>query len=463
MDENLNNKQNHKVTIFAIILSVVSLGVLIFGFMIVSSDKVIMLQSISNLYNKVNGSFEDEFVLINKISNSKDCGMNIKNVLKIGKDSYNVNINYLENRFDNRSRLDLSISSLDNSLSSSYVLDNNILYTLIKDVTDDYYYKNTDKYSYTSFLKNLSQADYEKLLSLLKEEVNDIISNDKITKEKVTINYNNSSKKVTKLTYNLTKDDIKKVIKDLISEIKEDKNLTNNILNLLDTDAVKFKDYIKNYLDDSSNSDKEYVYSYSIYYYGFNKIVKYELYSHLDDVLFSYLDEDTNGTINISNGNNNIFELVIDSNNNFKFNGNISYIIDKLGLNKDNYFINLLTKDFTGSYDGTHLELLLNETDNNILKFNLTLNLGTIDNVYKYNSNLSVSTIADNIKENEKILYNLTSDIEFIFDKKIDVDLTNSINYLELPDEDKKLIEDNLNNNTMYQIIRDNGLLEYFN
>ncbi len=460
MDENLNNKQNRKVTVFAILLSMISLGVLLFGFLIVSSDKVILLQSISNLYNKVNGSFEDEFVLVNRIANSKDCGINLKNTLTIGKDTYNVNINYLENRFDSKSSLDLNILYLDNSLSANYVVYKNILYTFIKDVTDDYYYKEGEKHDYFSFLKNLSQSDYEKLLSLLKEEVNDIVSNDNIDKEKINISYNNSSKKVTKLTYNITKNDVKTVIKNLIKEIKKDKSLTMNLLNLLDTDSLKFKSYLDNYLDDVNNSNDNVVYSYSAYYYGFNKIVRYEFYSHKNNLLISCLDEKNTSTIRIVNGDNTVFNLVYDTtNNSFTFNGNLTYFIDKFNLNKDNYYINLLTKDFSGSYDGTHFELIFDESNNNKLKFNLTLNLGTVDNIYKYNSNLSVSSVTD--KEN--ILYNIASEIEFVFDKQIDVDLTGSINYDLLTDEDKKLIEDNLNNNTIYQIIRDNGILEYFN
>lgn len=461
MDENLNNnKQNHKVTIFAILLSMLSLGVLIIGFIIVSSDKVVMLQSISNLYNRISGSFEDEFVLVNKISNSKECGINTKNIITIGKDSYNLNVNYLENRFDNKSRLDFTISYLENIFSSSYVIDNNILYTFIENVTDDYYYVPDQNYNYISFLKNLSQTDYEKILALLKEEINNMISNDKIRKEKINIKYNDTSKKVTKLTYNMTKDDVKSIINTLIKEVKKDKSLTKNILSLLDTDASKFKSYLDEYFTKIDNNDKEYVYSYSTYYYGFNKIVKYDFYSHLDDLLISYLDQKNDGKVIIKNGDDTILNLTIDSTGtNFKFDGNISYIIDKLGMDKNNYFVNLFTKNFSGSYDGTHLELLIDEDENNKLKINLTLNLDTIDNIYKYNSNLSVSRVTD--KKN--ILYNVASEIEFVFDKKIDVDFTNSINYQELTEEEKKLIEDNLNNNIIYQIIKNNNILEYFN
>ncbi len=461
MDENLNNnKQNHKVTIFAILLSMLSLGVLIIGFIIVSSDKVVMLQSISNLYNRISGSFEDEFVLVNKISNSKECGINTKNIITIGKDSYNLNVNYLENRFDNKSRLDFTISYLENIFSSSYVIDNNILYTFIENVTGDYYYVPDQNYNYISFLKNLSQTDYEKILALLKEEINNMISNDKIRKEKINIKYNDTSKKVTKLTYNMTKDDVKSIINTLIKEVKKDKSLTKNILSLLDTDASKFKSYLDEYFTKIDNNDKEYVYSYSTYYYGFNKIVKYDFYSHLDDLLISYLDQKNDGKVIIKNGDDTILNLTIDSTGtNFKFDGNISYIIDKLGMDKNNYFVNLFTKNFSGSYDGTHLELLIDEDENNKLKINLTLNLDTIDNIYKYNSNLSVSRVTD--KKN--ILYNVASEIEFVFDKKIDVDFTNSINYQELTEEEKKLIEDNLNNNIIYQIIKNNNILEYFN
>ena len=154
-------KQNHKVTLFAILLSFVSLGVLVFGFTVVSSDKVVMLRSLSNLYNKVDTMFGDNLLLFDKISSTDKVGINTKSILTLGKDKYNFNFNYLENANDKLSKLDLSVSNDENTLSTSIVFGKNNSFFSIKNITDGYYYYEGDDYSYNNFFRTLSSNDYD--------------------------------------------------------------------------------------------------------------------------------------------------------------------------------------------------------------------------------------------------------------------------------------------------------------
>lgn len=444
MDEK-REKQNHKVTLFAILLSVISLGVLVFGFTIVSSDKVVMLQSLSNLYNKANLIFEDDLILLDKIASTDKVGINSKNTLTVGDDQYNLNLNYLENASDKLSTLNMSLFHDEDSLSTSLVFDKDHRYFSIKDITPDYYYYEEENYSYNNVFRSLSSNDYDKVLSLLKEVVDNQIDNSKIKKEKVVINYDGKDKKVNKLTYEIDYNELKTIVTKIVANILKDKELYNNISNVLNG-----KDGLRKYLDEYLDNFKDIngnILSYSTYYYGFNKIVQYEFHSNVDNITLNYKEDKTNDDIRITKDEDTLLNINIDkATNKYTFNGNLSYFIKESNLN-DTWLFDLLSNNFSGTYNNKNLELNI-ETETP-LRINFSFTNGVLDGVYKYNTNLKVMTKVD---EEEKEMFNLVSEIEFIFDKKIDVDITDSI-LITNDSEEEKQMNELLKTNPIYQEI----------
>ena len=129
-------KQARRITIFAIILSVIAIGILVFGFILVSSDKVVILQSMSNIYNKLEAKVEDNTTLLNKISSSDNIGIkvNYKSGTSVGK------IDYLENHSDKKSSLALSM--IENSvptMDGSFILEKGKLFMFLTGITPTYY------------------------------------------------------------------------------------------------------------------------------------------------------------------------------------------------------------------------------------------------------------------------------------------------------------------------------------
>jgi len=444
MDEK-REKQNHKVTLFAILLSVISLGVLVFGFTIVSSDKVVMLQSLSNLYNKANLIFEDDLILLDKIASTDKVGINSKNTLTVGDDQYNLNLNYLENASDKLSTLNMSLLHDEDSLSTSLVFDKEHRYFSIKDITPDYYYYEEENYSYSNIFRSLSSNDYDKVLSLLKEVVDNQIDNSKIKKEKVVINYDGKDKKVNKLTYEIDYNELKTIVTKFVANILKDKELYNNISNVLNG-----KDGLRKYLDEYLDNFKDIngnILSYSTYYYGFNKIVQYEFHSNIDNITLNYKEDKTNDDIRITKDEDTLLNINIDKvTNKYTFNGNLSYFIKESNLN-DTWLFDLLSNNFSGTYNNKNLELNI-ETETP-LRINFSFTNGVLDGVYKYNTNLKVMTKVD---EEEKEMFNLVSEIEFIFDKKIDTDITGSI-LINNDSEEEKQMNELLKVNPIYQEI----------
>ena len=444
MDEK-REKQNHKVTLFAILLSVISLGVLVFGFTIVSSDKVVMLQSLSNLYNKANLIFEDDLILLDKIASTDKVGINSKNTLTVGDDQYNLNLNYLENASDKLSTLNMSLLHDEDSLSTSLVFDKEHRYFSIKDITPDYYYYEEENYSYNNVFRSLSSNDYDKVLSLLKEVVDNQIDNSKIKKEKVVINYDGKDKKVNKLTYEIDYNELKTIVTKFVANILKDKELYNNISNVLNG-----KDGLRKYLDEYLDNFKDIngnILSYSTYYYGFNKIVQYEFHSNVDNITINYKEGKTNDDIRITKDEDTLLNInIYKATNKYTFNGNLSYFIKESNLN-DTWLFDLLSNNFSGTYNNKNLELNI-ETETP-LRINFSFTNGVLDGVYKYNTNLKVMTKVD---EEEKEMFNLVSEIEFIFDKKIDTDITGSI-LITNDSEEEKQMNELLKTNPIYQEI----------
>lgn len=212
MDKEVVKKQNHKVTLFALFLSLVSIGVLVFGFLLVSSNKVILLQSVSNIYNKIDIFQKNDMNLLNKVAASKNNGINSNIVLKRDNtDILKIDFNYLENSDDNQTRLDLVINLLEDELvNSNIVLKDNKFYFFIKNITENYYY--TDL-SYQSIFKTLSSSDYSKILEYIKDAIDETIKNDDIKKDKVTVKYNDKDKKVNRLTYKIRNKELNNMIK----------------------------------------------------------------------------------------------------------------------------------------------------------------------------------------------------------------------------------------------------------
>lgn len=426
MNQETAKKQNLKVTIFACLLSIISIGLLVFGFYIVSSDKVVMLQSISNLSNKFSEVIDTSSYLVDKISSSNNIGIKSNVEFSYNEENVSLSLDYLENNSLEKSKLDLSIDSNDTNLLDldAYLADKNI-YFYLNEITPNYYYTTLEYYS---VLRSLSSNDYDKLTTLLKETITDYIDNENIEKEKVIISLNNKDKKVNKITYEIDNNTIKNIISSFFNSIQTDKALYQNIAAVLDI-TTKELDSICNDILNEIDKDNKILYKYSVYYYGFNQIVAYEL----EDVKNNYLIQykiDNNDNIYLYSGEELIFSLKVTNNKNeYTFSGTLK--------NND------LEYDFSGNYKNNIITISLDDLD---YKLEIAINKQEKDNEYIYK-------IGINALENDTNIFSLNITIEYYFNKIIDVDLKDSVNINDITEEDINTILNNLNENTIYQLI----------
>ena len=393
-------KQARRITIFAIILSVIAIGILVFGFILVSSDKVVMLQSMSNLYNKIDKLEEDKTPFLNKISSADNIGVkvNYKTGTSAGK------INYLENHGDKKSSLVLSM--LENgipTLDSNFVLEKGKLFMFFTGLTPTYYSMDMD---YNYYLKMISGDDLDKILELTKEAVSNSVSNKDISKEKVTIKYNGKDKKVNKLTYKVTNKEFKQILNEFLDNFKKNDKLVSNVADFMGIKKVELLAAINMYIANIPE-DETVLMNYSTYYYGFNKIVEYDFDIPSNKYLIKYKTEKDSNSVEFNVEGIPVLKVEKDNNDVYTFNG-------------------ILDQPFTGSYDGKVLKLTSSNQE-------ITLNIKK-ESDYKYSYTLKVV-------EDKQETINASFDIELYFDEKIDQVVTDPIDISTLTPEEQVMFD----------------------
>ena len=429
MEQEQNKKQNRKVTLFACLLSFLSIGLLVFGFTLVSSDKVVMLQSISNLSSRFNQALDSDSLLLDKISSSNNVGIRLNMNTNYQDSTSTLLLDYLENKEDKKSRLDFTVSKENEKiLDLDMSLYQKNLYFFIENITPSYYYT---AFNYYSLLSSLSSSDSDKLLSLLKESVTDYIDNDNITSQKVNITYHGKSKKVNKLTYQITNKTIYDILASFIHSVQTDTSLYNNVSSYLKLSKEELDEKCNRILTQIGKDNKTVLYNYRVYYYGFNQIVSYELEDVNNKVVLKYQKDDKDIlevkkedtvvlSINISKNKNQYdFEGFINSDKKYDFEGNIK-----------NNTITVFYHDNEDSY-----------------QFSLTLKEDIKDNSFSYDYDI-------NLLLNKETVFTSKINFTYYFNEKIeDINYTNSTSISDITEEDFNTILEQLKNHPLYDLI----------
>lgn len=429
MDQEQNKKQNRKVTLFACLLSFLSIGLLVFGFTLVSSDKVVMLQSISNLSSRFNQALDSDSLLLDKISSSNNVGIRLNMNTNYQDSTSTLLLDYLENKEDKKSRLDFTISKENEKiLDLDMSLYQKNLYFFIENITPSYYYT---AFNYYSLLSSLSSSDSDKLLSLLKESVTDYIDNDSITSQKVNITYHGKSKKVNKLTYQITNKTVYDILASFTHSVQTDTSLYNNVSSYLKLSKEELDEKCNQLLTQIGKDNKTVLYNYRVYYYGFNQIVSYELEDVTNKVVLKYQKDDKD-ILEVKKEDTVVLSINISKNKNqYDFEGFI---------NSDKKY------DFTGNIKNNTITDFYHDNEDSY-QFSLTLKKDIKDNSFSYDYDI-------NVLLNKETVFTSKINFTYYFNKKIeDINYTNSTSISDITEEDFNTILEQLKNHPLYDLI----------
>jgi len=429
MDKEQNKKQNRKVTLFACLLSFLSIGLLVFGFTLVSSDKVVMLQSISNLSSRFNQALDSDSLLLDKISSSNNVGIRLNMNTNYQDSTSTLLLDYLENKEDKKSRLDFTVSKENEKiLDLDMSLYQKNLYFFIENITPSYYYT---AFNYYSLLSSLSSSDSDKLLSLLKESVTDYIDNDSITSQKVNITYHGKSKKVNKLTYQITNKTVYDILASFIHSVQTDTSLYNNVSSYLKLSKEELDEKCNQLLTQIGKDNKTVLYNYRVYYYGFNQIVSYELEDVTNKVVLKYQKDDKD-ILEVKKEDTVVLSINISKNKNqYDFEGFI---------NSDKKY------DFTGNIKNNTITVFYHDNEDSY-QFSLNLKENIKDNSFSYDYDI-------NVLLNKETVFTSKINFTYYFNEKIeDIDYTNSTSISDITEEDFNTILEQLKNHPLYDLI----------
>lgn len=429
MDQEQNKKQNRKVTLFACLLSFLSIGLLVFGFTLVSSDKVVMLQSISNLSSRFNQALDSDSLLLDKISSSNNVGIRLNMNTNYQDSTSTLLLDYLENKEDKKSRLDFTVSKENEKiLDLDMSLYQKNLYFFIENITPGYYYT---AFNYYSLLSSLSSSDSDKLLSLLKESVTDYIDNDSITSQKVNITYHGKSKKVNKLTYQITNKTVYDILASFIHSVQTDTSLYNNVSSYLKLSKEELDEKCNQLLTQIGKDNKTVLYNYRVYYYGFNQIVSYELEDVTNKVVLKYQKDDKD-ILEVKKEDTVVLFINISKNKNqYDFEGFI---------NSDKKY------DFTGNIKNNTITVFYHDNEDSY-QFSLTLKEDIKDNSFSYDYDI-------NLLLNKETVFTSKINFTYYFNEKIeDINYTNSTSISDITEEDFNTILEQLENHPLYDLI----------
>lgn len=442
--EKKKSSRNH-MTVFAIILSVLSIGLLAVGFFALSSPKTIVLQSISNWSGllKESSNVEDDW-LVQKIASSDKVGVKEELSLDLG-DSFQLDfgkigvaLDYNDDKKNKESNFQAKLKIGENSLDLDGFLTDNKIYTKIKDILEPYYYT---QFEYVSLFENSDSIDSEKLVDIVFDNFKESINDKDFKKSKETISLGDNSKKVNKISYEVTSKKLSKVCLDILEDIKNDKDLMKSFTEVDEEFATSIDEVIKELKKVEKEKD-EVLFYYNVYYYGFNNIVMEELSDTKEAI--QYYHYDNVHEIKIAN---------IESNTNF-FTLKTEEQKDKSV--KISGFI--VTYKYTGTYkkeeDKKSLSLTLELDGQQEITFDVTSNIKKSEDNYQSAGEIVITGKSGGADLGEEI--KLSSNTTYTFGKDVVIpDIETAKPFEKITEEEMSVILEKLQSHPIIKPIYD--------
>ena len=361
-------KKNHNIMILAIVLSAVSIVLVAIGFQKFSSPKTVMLQSVSNFagnmkeaLEELESSFMVQMKNQDKVKLDGTLELEVDPSLETGIDNLTMDFGYAEDSSKQNSIIDLSVLTGENALFDlDMIMADNKLYFDLKEITETYYYTDFD---YISLFEDVATIDYSKLIDIVKDNFTERIEQDKIEKSKEKIKLGDKEKNTTKLSYKITNKMINDVLSGILEDIKNDKDLLENLAKMSGVTTEEFTASIDEALNGMKDIEGETYFYYHVYYYGFNNIVMDEITDGSISIQYYHYDQ-TEEVIVMSEGQEMFYVQMVENKDKVDIDGNlVGYTFSGSYQEQDDEIIVDLTID-VGS-DQLTLSLISSQEESN--------------------------------------------------------------------------------------------------
>lgn len=455
-------KKDSKKIIVPIVVILIFLVALfaIYNFVFCNS-KSIFLRAINSEYQKLDDK-------LNKITNS-DLNTMAKNKAIKANYTFDIDINAddivagtnYEGLIDEINKLNFEMNTgVDNknkkfsyNIKANYEQDNLInafaygqkekIYIELKDLFDKYIEVPVKEYD-TIFESSENLEDSKYIVKTVKDSFLNNLNEKEFIKTSTKTDINGKNKAVKKITYSLNEKKSLILIKDILTELKENDKFIEKYANISNASKGKVKKDINQAIkkiksDIKTATDNEKTIEMSVYTEGLlNKVVKYEIRLLDDEEKTALTYSDYKDIITIkAYSDDNVFtsKTVKTSKNTYKTKINMDdfkiVVNSKITKERNSHKFTMTQKDnsdieVTGEFVTTSKEIEKKKKYNGNLKFNLSIKLD--------DKKISIDM-------NGKSVYKVVNNI------KIPNDVDNSISYNKLSDNDYTTIMTNLNKN----------------
>lgn len=443
--DNSKKSNRSRMTIFAIILSVLSIGLLAGGFFVLSSPKTIVLQSISNWSGvlKESSNFEDDW-LVQKIASEDKVGLKEELTLDLGTTfgmdfgKIGLTFDYNDDKKNKESNFLTKLQLGESSLDLDGMFTDNKFYAKVKDILEPYYYTQLE---YASLFENTDSIDSEGLIDIVFDNFKKNIDESDFKKSKETISLGDTSKKTNKITYEVTSKRLSKVCIGILEDIKNDKELMKSLTEV-DEEISNTIDNALKELRELEKKEDEVLFDYNVYYYGFNNIVMEEIVDDEEAIQYYHY--------------NNVHEFKI-----VDVASKTNYFTLKTEEQKDKSvrisgFI--VTYKYTGTYKADEnkksLSLALDLGDNQKISFDITGDIKKSEDSYQSVGEITIAGNYGGVDFSDGI--KLTSKLTYTFGKDVVIeDIENAKAFEEMTEEEMLVVLEKVQNHPIIKPIYD--------
>lgn len=453
-DQKYNNKKQRKNKIIIVILSIVFIVVLcviIVAKFFILTPKNIFLYALNNSYNNLNNkiSLNNNIELLKNKTISSDINLKINYLTGNALFDYildDTGINSLDLSMKNEIDIDnqifnntLNLISGNDKININLYENNNLMYVYLNDIFDKYIQlplendnSNVENITPLLALTSIDKDDLNYFLTQFKDNYLKKINDDDFTMTKQTVKVNDEEVKANKISYTITEKEFNNILKEIVQELKEDTNITEN----------KELNELLNYLNsmcDENDIDNNKTFILSVYTIGLMQdSVKYS---------FETINDSKSYIVNYSDYANTFYvDFKTDENKDFIVNiKNINKQESKLKIELSDYRLDATIKTTS---DNINIDYELRNL-NNVLSGDIEFNKkDENDNYSKGDLNL---TILLNKNDEDVLNLKIKGDYENHYNEELTVvDTSNNININELSEEEISDIATKLTNNAVF-------------
>lgn len=396
------------------VLGVMSLGLIIYGVFLLNSNKYIFSQALSKAFNNLTSSIDtidNNFLIkeLNKVDKYKvSTNMDI-NISGIDSDDFDnadlsmiENINNLKLKGDiyknkNAGYLDFSVIAGEESLNLNALLQDDKFYFKVKDMMDEFNYIDMP----VSSDIEITSDDIKLLINHLKNSIPKKMQDSDFTKSKVALNIDNQKFNTTKISLTFNEKKLMNIIISFFEEISED-NKAIALLQKFNPDINKemIKELISEIKQDDSTLSDDDLFTLSMYVNSSNNPIRTEIYigssNNPDSIISNSISIVFDHYNNKSNNKINAIRCLVNDNSFIEYKEEYTTQTEaNLNLTVNNFSQNTNLITVTGnkkiSNDSLSLVLDVNVSGTKLGTIEYTLNTVTKSKEYKMSLNINLS------------------------------------------------------------------------